>query len=222
MKDFWYSFWEGVSHLNPNCMRKIIITIIVALACIESQAQTEKGKRFIGGSVGFNSQSNQNNRDLKSNNFNISPSVGYFVAERFAIGLSAGYNASKDRYQTFDQQGNPLVAESKSNFLSISPFVQYFIPVSDGKFFFSPTLGTSLSFGRSRNSLTTNDTFSTSTYSVSVNPGFSYFPTEHWGINLNVGGLSYRVINPKGDNNNTSNLNFGLGSGASVGINYFF
>lgn len=206
-------------------MKKTIITIIVALACIESYAQTEKGKIFIGGGVNFRSQSNQSdnqNANIKNNNFGISPSVGYFVADRFAIGLSAGYNASKDSYRTFDQQGNPLVAELKSNSLSISPFVQYFFPISDGKFFFSPTLGTSLGFGKSRNSFPTSNTYSTTMFSVSVNPGFSYFPTEHWGINLNVGGLSYYVTNPEGDNNNTSNLNFGLGSGASVGINYFF
>ncbi len=202
-------------------MKKIIITIIVALACIESHAQTEKGKFFIGGSMGFNSESNQSNKDIKGSNFSILPSVGYFVANRFALGFGIGYGSFKNTYLNQDFQGNSILVKATGSNFSIMPSIRYFVPIVDGKFFFSPSLGTYFSFGKTKNSFT-NNTFPENIFSISANPGFSYFPTEHWGINLNVGGLSYRVINPKGDNNNTSNLNFGLGSGANIGINYFF
>jgi len=121
-------------------MKKIIFLLLVALfgcSAMNLMAQTEKGSRLLGGttslapgSAGFrfsNSKAKIINgpdfSDTKSYGLNISPSLGYFVADNLAVGVGLGiaFNGYKS--------GN---ADTEwENTLSFSPFMRYYLPVSN-------------------------------------------------------------------------------------------
>jgi outer membrane protein len=205
-------------------MKNITLTLLAALTSLVSYAQTEQRTFSVGGNLSAYNRTLQSNKELKTNGFNVSPSVGYFVTDRLAVGLSVGYGYAKNT-NYIDTGGDPamILVTEITNGVSVMPWVKYFIPAGDQKFFFSPSAGVSVDFlTTKRESIAESYTSKGNDYSAFVSPGFTYFPSTHWGVSLNVGGLNYTIENPEGDDNNTSTLNFSLTSGTSVGINYFF
>lgn len=72
-------------------MKKILLTITaVTTLAFASQAQTEKGKFLVGGTIGFET-SKIKDQDTKENSFSINATVGYFVSDNQAIGTAASY-----------------------------------------------------------------------------------------------------------------------------------
>ena len=208
-------------------MKTFALTIIALLVGLYVQAQTEQGKLFISGSISITNKTEQANKDLKNNSFAFLPSVGYFVADRLALELSAGY--SSYTYSTLiNTGGDPsiILLSQTDKTLSVGPAVRYFIGTGNEKFFFSPRLSVLVGFTKSNITSTTTSESSTvryTDYTASLSPGFSYFPTSHWGINLNAGGLSYLIEHPNGtSDSNTSTFAFNLFSSTSIGVSYFF
>ena len=69
-------------------MNKVVIVILVWLSlCHASFGQTQKGYLMAGGDFGGFTY-NSSGADNKSYNFNISPSIGYYVADRLAVGVN--------------------------------------------------------------------------------------------------------------------------------------
>ncbi|WP_244214217.1 hypothetical protein [Pedobacter jejuensis] len=77
-------------------MKKLLLSVVgVAGLVYGANAQTEKGKVILGGSVGFNSSKVEG--AAKSDvSFNVIPSVGFFVDNNFAIGTGVGYTYNKE------------------------------------------------------------------------------------------------------------------------------
>ncbi len=208
-------------------MKTSALTLVALGICLLAQAQTEQGNLFISGSISIVNKAEQANKDLKNNSFAFLPSVGYFVADRLALELNVGYSSSA--YSTvINTGGDPsiILLSQTDKTLSVGPAVRYFIATGNEKFFFSPRLSVLVGFTNSNIKSTTTSESSTvkyTDYTASLSPGFSYFPTTHWGINLNVGGLSYLIEHPNDtSDSNTSTFNFNLFSNTSIGVSYFF
>jgi hypothetical protein len=159
-------------------------------------AQTEQGSKFIGGSFQISTTTNSFN-DNTSTSFTLSPKFGYFLQDRWAIGSGLGLSITSN--------GDTDVT------FTISPFTRYYIPLIEEKFFAVGEAGLSVGFG--------TDT----SFGIYAAPGFAFFPTERWSIELAFNLLSFNITNPDGDNNTTTSFSFGTNTySPSLGVNFFF
>jgi len=69
-------------------MKKLSLVLVSLSVLIVSKAQITKGNWLIGGNVSYSSTKYKNENEVqKTFILNISPDVGYFFAQRFAVGL---------------------------------------------------------------------------------------------------------------------------------------
>ncbi len=189
-----------------------------------ANAQTDQGRLFVNGALSVSSQSVERDDDERRSDFTFAPAVGYFIADRFALGL--GLNLSTSRSE--DTNGNTRVVSSTSGF-SIAPFARYYVPTANEKFQFFAQ-GT-FAFGSNRNrvrtetpnSTVTVDGNPTRTLDFSISPGFAYFPSDHWALELRFRGFYINSVNPDGNDNNRTEVGLNVNSLApSLGLSYFF
>lgn len=216
-------------------MKKILLAGAVALFGL-SNAQIAKGTTYLSGSVGY-SQVETNNGNLKTENFNVLPTVGYFVNTNLAIGLGVGYQTEKTTTTTTTTIGNATtVSENviKQPAFVVAPFVRKYWTLSDKLYIFGQ-LAVPMQFGKTeteKSSVTTagNTTISNSTSTeakytqigVTVKPGLDYFLNKNWSIEATIGEFGYSNYKPK-DGDATNNYNFGLNlSSVTFGVKYVF
>lgn len=134
-------------------MKKLFL--IGALALFGAvNAQTEKGSWVVGGSttLGFNNATSKqkvgsNTSDgPKISTFTITPSVGYFVINKLAIGVDLGFTSITSK-QEDDQMSAYYSAKSTVNTFSVMPTATYYFK-SDSKLL--PYLGAGLGFASSK------------------------------------------------------------------------
>lgn len=216
-------------------MKKVLLAGAIALFGL-SNAQIAKGTTYLSGSVGY-SQEERNNGDNKTENFNVLPTVGYFVAPNLAVGLGIGYQTQKDTDITRTQLGGATIVstnEVKEPAFVVAPFVRKYWTLSDKLFIFGQ-LAVPMQFGKTETENTTvatsGSTTSTSSISseakytqigVTVKPGLDYFLNKNWSIEATIGEFGYNNYKPK-DGDATNNYNFGLNlSSVTFGVKYVF
>lgn len=190
-------------------MKKILAMGILVFVAYYSQAQTAKGNMMIGGSFGFGSTSYEGAPN-KYNTFSFSPSFGYFVSDNLAVGsgLSFTHNSTSNGTN-----------QSTDNSFGLSPFVRYYKFTSNEKFaFFAQAIVGLTSY---RNETGTSVTKG-SRVSLNIAPGFSYFFTNHWAMDLSLSGFSIFGNNPNGNGNNSSTVQLDLSLSPSIGLRYHF
>lgn len=212
-------------------MKKILLAGAVALFGL-SNAQIAKGTTYLSGSVGY-SQEETNNGNDKKENFNVLPTVGYFVNTNLAIGLGVGYQTEKNTLTK--TVGNTFSEDvTKQPAFVVAPFVRKYWTLSDKLYFFGQ-LAVPMQFGKTKiehNEETTvgNTTVyaSSSTEAkytkigVTVKPGLDYFLNKNWSIEATIGEFGYSNYKPK-DGDATNNYNFGLNlSSVTFGVKYVF
>jgi len=172
-------------------MKKLLLSLVAVAGLVYgANAQTEKGKVILGGSVGFNSTKVEG--AAKSDvSFNIIPSVGYFVSNNFAIGTGVGY--------TYNKQVSGLI---QNEAFVVAPFGRYYVGLSD-QFKFFGQLSVPMAFGSNKVVAANGDTgakvASTTSIGVNVAPGFAFFPTKRIGIEVSVNGLGYQNFQAKNE-----------------------
>ena len=175
-------------------MKKLFLGAALLLASATSFAQTEKGKLMVGASSDLNFTSTTNDEtDDTTNTFEVSPQVGYFVADNIAVGLNFGYS-----------NVNPEGDDNSTNTIGVGPFARvYFLeeekirPYAQAAYLY--------------NSVKVGDADATDASEIGLTGGAAYFITDSVSIDaaLNYGlGMSDTV--------DYSKLNFG------VGFNLFF
>jgi hypothetical protein len=122
-------------------MRKTTIMAILLFSSL-ANAQITKGNWMVGGSGNFTNykstfQSNNSEVTNTGNGINISPNLGYFVIDNFALGTAVGFNYS-----------NPSGANNNSHSYGISPFVRYYFRKSEK--IINPFLQTSYGFSKGK------------------------------------------------------------------------
>jgi len=216
-------------------MKKLLIASAVALFGL-SNAQIAKGTVYLSGSVGY-SQEETNNGNNKSENFNVLPTAGFFVAPNFAVGLGVGFQTQKDTSITTTV--NPLTTtvntrEVKNPAFVVAPFARKYWTLSDKLYFFGQ-LAVPMQFGKTEveNSSVTTTGATTTTASVSseakytsvgvtVKPGLDYFLNKNWTIEATIGEFGYNNFKPK-DGDATNNYSFGLNlANVGIGVKYVF
>lgn len=98
-------------------MKKLVLSLVIALGFIASASAQESGRMWIGGSLGFNHEKiSQGDAEEKTTSFNILPEFGYFISDDLAIAGRLGYEHTK-----WERSGT----ETKQNAFIIEPFVRY-------------------------------------------------------------------------------------------------
>ncbi|MDJ1479923.1 outer membrane beta-barrel protein [Cytophagaceae bacterium YF14B1] len=204
-------------------MKKIFIAAIAMISAMTANAQVEQGKLFINGQFGVSSTSYENISNTKSSTFTFIPSVGYFLSDKFAIGLGIG--GSTSRTKNTDNNTTSIY-----NQIKVAPFARYYIPTSGDKFsFFAQG---SLAFGVGKEKFKNNSNTSTgekiNTTDFAISPGFVYFPSSHWGVELTLRGFYIEARNSNDNSagnydNNKTTIGLDVNSlSPSLGISYFF
>lgn len=220
-------------------MKKLLVAGAVALFGL-SNAQIAKGTVYLSGSVGY-SQEETNNGDSKVENFNVLPTVGYFVAPNLAVGLGVGFQTQQTTNISTTSLLNTTTVttnEIKNPAFVIAPFARKYWTLSDKLYFFGQ-LAVPMQFGKSEvenSSVTTTTTttgVTTSSSSVSseakytqvgvtVKPGLDYFLNKNWTIEATIGEFGYNNFKPKGGDA-TNNYSFGLNlANVGIGVKYVF
>ncbi|MES2487834.1 MAG: outer membrane beta-barrel protein [Bacteroidota bacterium] len=203
-------------------MKKTLLSLVALFAFGVVTAQEEpatagysNGDVFASGTISFSSEKTG---DFKTNQFTVSPKVGYFVSDNIALGVSLSYISSTE--DTYD--GNFGVYEQKTTGFEAGAFGRYyFMPASRFSVFAQVYAG-----------------YATAKYEVEVYqmeskangfgfefaPGFNYFVSDHFAIETTFGLLGYNSIKP--DNagaESTDSFNIGLDlANINFGIVYKF
>ncbi|WP_256011355.1 outer membrane beta-barrel protein [Desertivirga xinjiangensis] len=192
-------------------MKKVLLIAAIAVCSLKVSAQTEQGNIVVGGSVNFSSQKIEVEDDAATS-FSIIPKAGYFIQENIALGTGIGFQSGK----SFDGD--------KTNTFIIAPFGRYYKSISE-QFKFFGELSVPMAFGRSEN----EDGDKGPKYSaigVGLSPGFAFFPTKKFGIELSFSGISYRseTVKPEIGDDMTSNV-FNIGAdffNPNIGLLFYF
>ena len=201
-------------------MKKLLLSLVaVSALAFSTQAQTEKGKVLLGGSVGFNS-TKVDGADKADFRFNVIPSAGYFVSDNFAVGTGAGYKYNKEVSQG-----------SLSQSFEVAPFGRYYVGLSD-QFKFFGQLSVPMSFGNVKDvdevTGDVGDKLGTTTQiGVQLAPGFAFYPTKRVGIEVSVDGLGYNnyTLKEEATGNKVKADSFGLNASTitpKLGVMFHF
>jgi hypothetical protein len=174
---------------------------------------------FVGGSLSLNSSkasstTGSTTTELGKNfNYDFSPEVGYFLSENLAIGVGLGIGNSKTTTPITDSE------YSTTNW-SIRPFARYYaMKVGSFSVFGEGALALGGSSSQTTSGSTTTDGLSTTTFGISLQPGFAYDLSDKVSLLAKIGGIYYNtngtsITNGTGANavkTETSNPSFGLG-----------
>ncbi len=205
-------------------MKKLIFALAAMASVVTLQAQTGQGRLFINGQFTVSSQSFEADDDFKNTEFAITPSIGYFIADKFALGLGIGYEGQR----TDDVDGN-VRRSITSGGVIVAPFGRYYVPTAGDKFHFFAQTRLRLGFGNTKNETRTQSSSVTvesrryQNIDFAISPGFAYFPSDHWSVELAFRGFYINSNNPEGNDNNSTTVGLGVNSlDPSLGVSYFF
>ncbi|WP_027372524.1 outer membrane protein [Chryseobacterium sp. UNC8MFCol] len=204
-------------------MNKLLLAGAVALFRL-SNAQMTKGDWVISGNtgMGFNNTTStikvagQSIDGPKTNTFSISPSVGYFVIDKLAVGVELSYLTTTTKFE-----GN----KSTSSTFSVMPTATYYFTNSTK---FVPFLGAGIGYssnttkfksdgGYIGDPLLQNET-TTDGLAWKVKGGVTYMATPSLGLNL---GLSYDQFSNKETVLNKEVKTNVKTFGVNIGMSYF-
>lgn len=172
----------------------LFLTIFILLLSFISNSQITKNNWLLSGNASFSTQKNSSAASLqyKQTDIQISPTVGYFIVDKFAVGLRPSLVYGR----------NNLISSSKSStvFL-IGPFVRYYL--LNPEQVFNLFAETGYSFGTISNE---GPNTKQNTFSCSAGPVL-YFNTAV-GLEFIVGYTSTKIVDFEGSNNA---LRFGIG-----------
>lgn len=192
-------------------MKKQILLCSILFSCFfAAQAQIQKGDVLIGGTFGYNSNSNGN----ENSNVYIDPAVGYAVGKNSVMSLKGGYSFSKNKGDIYSSNSNGYnVGLSWKKFFSIKERVGWFTDVY-GLY----------TYQKSKTEYQTGITSSTSKgFEVGAKPGIYFLPTSSLLLTADVGGISYsqsKYESTVGNDGKSKNFNVNLLNSFTLGIHF--
>lgn len=196
-------------------MKKIVIAISLLLFVITLNAQEKNdltGKWLISGSVGYTKSKNESGG--KKTDFLILPSVGYFIKNDVAVGLSLGYEHHKSDHLFYTQNSEdeliPQRHSTTSEFYGFLPyFRKYWFPHSE----LMPFAQTDIRLGHYK-----FDDDAVFVYGFNIRPGLTYRFNDSIAMDATIGSLGYDHYD---DNSNTYGLSLSLDD-IKIGVIVFF
>ena len=210
-------------------MKKVLLTAVAvfSLTFVNAQEEVKETKGFgfsqgnimLEGNLGFSSNTetdSDNTGDIeetKTSSFNFNPKAGYFVSDKFAVGVEFMIGSGKSENTVF---GTPNVTtENTSNGVGAGVFARYYFLELGERFKTYAEAG--LGFGSSTWETNGTETQKDSNFGLGFDLGMNYFITEKMAIN-------FGLANVLGFNSTTSEFPGGgetTNSGINGNINVF-
>ena len=192
--------------------KTLMAAMILASTIFAANAQT--GSILVGGDVNYDNQKIKGT-DLKQSEFTFNPFVGYQFTNNLTAGVTASVFADKNENGTTDV---------KRSAFAVGPFLRYTQPLSNTFSVFGQLQAlagsskTKTTFGG-----TTVTTDKASLMTVQLFPAVFINLKNNFGLNFNIGGISYGSVDPKATGaatTNTFNINFGKTLAIGVSKNF--
>lgn len=223
---------------------KLLIMGVLCAIAFTANAQTEKGRSFINGAIGFSSNKNESNStgfspsDQKSTTFFVVPRFGYFVANNLVVGLGLGYTQNKNTSSSYTINSSNIVfykQKAVQRNLSVGPFLRKYVDIVD-KFKFFAQVNAGVGLGKAENEVvynaqsygTSNTSNKFTSYNAALSPGFAFFPSKRWAIEFSFTLLGYNKSKPKDGSEDVdliTNESFTFATSSfnpSIGFNFHF
>ncbi|MEY3243495.1 MAG: hypothetical protein RIR11_4934 [Bacteroidota bacterium] len=160
----------------------LTIIAIFLVSAVHGQF-TDRGRFLLGSAAGFATNTSTisyskqvpgtNEESPKNTQWNIAPSIGYFLFDNFALGIGMDYTSSSET-----RVGQP---KTKDADLLFGPFGRLYFPFDDKAIFLQANFG----FGNSADNLTVggeNQSINTNIFAVGAGPGFTIFSNDAIGL----------------------------------------
>lgn len=156
------------------------MTVVMGLA-LGSQAQSfgfQKGDGLLEGAIGVSSTDNQAT-ERKATAFSLTPKVGYFIANKTAIGVQLGYNQSKNTDYSGTNETSDL-----TNSMGVGVFARYYFLEVGPRFkaYGEAGLGYRSNGGEFNNGTATVKYDKTNTIGINGGVGANFFLTDNIAI----------------------------------------
>lgn len=180
-------------------MKKLFSLIAVAFVAMSVNAQV-----YVGGSLGINAWSSQKNAgDRSETTFTILPEVGYNLNDEWAVGTVIGYVSDK-------WVGVNGISESAFTF---NPYARYtYLKAGKVSLFVDGGVDFTTASKADWNEL-----------AIGLKPGLAVSLSDNISFVSHLGFIGYDVLNPDGDDNNTSKFGLDLnGNNLTFGLYFNF
>jgi len=167
----------------------LLILAMTAFMAVNVSAQS----LFVGGSLGFNTTSNETTTDGTTTegpstfSYTIMPKAGLFLSDELAVGGAIGLSGSKT-----NNNGDPEVITTSTMFV-INPFVRYYA-INSGDFSIFAEGGLNMGFGSSTTESdgTSVDGPKDREFSIYVAPAISYAVSDNFRLEASIGSVYFR------------------------------
>lgn len=219
-------------------MKKGILSLVLLGAAFSAQAQISAGTTLLSGSIGYTQSENKTENaylDQKSKTqvFNFTPTIGYFVAENLAVGVNLDFESTRTKGTDYYYYGSPYLSQfpasykfnNKTRTINAGLFARYYKFVGEKVAFFGQA-----GAGYSNFYSNQKDGDRPQGFYGNILPGVTFFPTNKFALELTARGLSYSRVSAKvGATNNGEDVKaiqngFDLGFGLQdlrVGASFY-
>lgn len=209
-------------------MKQIILTVaaVFAFGFVNAQEKEVKeikefgfsqGNIFIEGQLNFTSSKETNSfkgtdlNEEKISTLGFSPKLGYFVDDKFAVGVSLNLTSGKTTMTDFTPNPDNVV-ETKNNGFGAGVFARYYFLNLGERFKTYSELG--VGFGSTKHELNSVETSKDKTLRVGLDLGMNYFLTKDMAISFGLTDVlsfnSNTNETPAGGESKTNSINGNL------------
>lgn len=192
-------------------MKKIALIAIAMMAF----ATMANAQLYVGGTLGIvNNNSKEVDKDNKTElnpsvtGFSLSPEVGFFLSDNFAVGLYIN-----SRFGFVNSRAETPVKVRTTSF-GLSPYARWYAVKGEKLgLFLEGQLGWSLEGGKTISGDVTVASPKTNTFGVTIVPGISYDVTENVQLQMHINALGAQFahsVTKDADGNKEINNNCGL------------
>ncbi|QJX46865.1 hypothetical protein HMJ29_07925 [Hymenobacter taeanensis] len=218
-------------------MKKLAFSLLPVGLAFNATAQISAGKLLLSGGVNYSTS--KSDRQLPSSkeilsyhSYQVTPAVGFFVADNLAVGLTGEHGRDKQSSYEEVQATKRSEYSTTRTFTSIAPFVRYYYMLGEKIGLYGQLeAGYTKSNGEYLATSVANPPYSSTSTSKggygAFTPALVYFPIEKLAIQLTVGSVRYaktkgRTTNEMGTETESGrysllSTNFGL-SYVNVGL----
>ena len=193
-------------------MKRVFMSAALLVTTIFA-ATAQKNTLLVGGNIALTTEKVPTSPDAtKTTTFEFNPTVGYQFNDNWTAGVVAGIGSSKMTEGSF---------ESKRTNFNVGPFIRYSQNLSN---LFAVYGQLESKFGGRKLTQTVG---STTTVSKGATAEINLFPAlfvnfkNSFGLNFNIGGITYNSDKPKGGSA-TQSFNFNFGKTVSIGVSKNF
>lgn len=170
-------------------MKKVLLSAVAILGFTFANAQEEEaatgfgfaqGDIIVEGNLSFGTSTDEvDTYEEKNSNFNFNPKAGYFISDKFAVGIELGVGSSK-----YEETDTGYSYEETANSFNGGVFARYYFLELGKRFKTYAEAG--VGFGSEKWENDGEEVRKDTGFGVGVDLGINYFVTERFAINFGL------------------------------------